>query len=93
MTTAEVVKQERMHIRVDAGVKHKLERAASYAHKSLSEFVLSQALASAEKVIKQYESITLTAEDCEVFMDALENPPPANERLRRAFAQHKARVK
>lgn len=93
MPVLEVTKQERMHIRVDANVKRKLERAAAYAHKSLSEFVLGQALTSAEKIIQEHESITLTEQDWDVFMDALENPPAPNERLRKAFALHKVHVK
>lgn len=82
-----------MHIRVDASVKHKLERAAFYMHKSLSEFVLGQALVSAEKIIQEHETIRLSEQDWEVFMNALENPPAPNERLRKAFALHKVHVK
>ena len=51
MANAETVKQERMHIRLDTLSKQKLERAAAYAHKSLSEFVLGQALHAADEVI------------------------------------------
>ena len=40
MANTETAKQERMHIRLDTPSKQKLERAAAYAHKSLSEFVL-----------------------------------------------------
>ena len=44
MARTDTAKRERMHIRLDALSKQKLERAAIYAHKSMSEFVLSQAL-------------------------------------------------
>lgn len=93
MPVLEATKQERMHIRVDVTVKRKLERAASYMHKSLSEFVLGQALVSAEKIIQEHETITLSERDWDVFMDALDNPPQPNERLRKAFALHQAHVK
>lgn len=86
-------KQERMHIRLDIHLKRKLERAASYTHKTVSEFVLGQALASAERIIQAHESMTLTERDWDVFMDALDNPPLPNARLRKAFALHKAHVK
>ncbi|MDJ0862967.1 MAG: DUF1778 domain-containing protein [Gammaproteobacteria bacterium] len=36
---------------MDARPKQMLERAVAYAHKSLSEFVLGQALHAAEEVI------------------------------------------
>ena len=79
-----------MHIRLDSCSKQKLERAAVYTHKSLSEFVLSQALAAAEEIIRQHETLTLNEMDWEVFLDALENPPHPNDRLKKAFAKHQA---
>ena len=93
MPVLDATKQERMHIRVDVAIKRKLERAASYTHKSLSEFVLGQALVSAEKIIQEHEILTLSERDWEVFMDALDNPPSPNERLRKAFTLHKTHVK
>jgi uncharacterized protein (DUF1778 family) len=92
MATTETIKQERMHIRLDASSKQKLERAATYAHKSLSEFVLGQALNAADEVIHEHETLNLKQADWEVFLDALENPPKPNTRLKRAFAQHKQHV-
>ena len=86
------IKQERMYIRLDAIAKQTLEKAAQFSHKSLSEFVLSYALASADKVISEHEKITLNQEDFSVFLDALENPPKANEALKQAFDLHKTSV-
>ena len=92
MANADTVKQERMHIRLDSLSKQKLERAATYAHKSLSEFVLGQALHAADEVIHEHETLTLNEADWEVFLDALENPPKPNTKLKQAFAEHKKRV-
>ena len=92
MANAETVKQERMHIRVDALSKQKLERAAAYANKSLSEFVLGQALHAADEVIHEHETLTLIEADWELFLDALENPPSPSGKLKQAFAEHKKRV-
>jgi uncharacterized protein (DUF1778 family) len=92
MANADTVKQERMHIRLDALSKQKLERAATYAHKSLSEFVLGQALHAADEVILEHETLTLSEADWETFLDALESPPKPNEKLKQAFAEHKKRV-
>lgn len=92
MSGTDTAKQERMHIRLDALSKQKLERAASYAHKSLSEFVLAQALHAADEMIQEHEAMVLDAADWAVFLDALENPPKPTGRLRRALAEHKARV-
>ena len=93
MADTETVKQERMHIRLDTLSKMKLERAAAYAHKSLSEFVLGQALNAADEVIHENETLTLNQVDWEVFLDALENPPEPSTKLKQAFAEHKKRVR
>ena len=93
MATTETLKQERMHIRLDAPSKQKLERAAAHAHKSLSEFVLGEALNSADEVIREHETLTLNRADWEVFLNALENPPKPNNKLRQAFAKHRQQVK
>ncbi len=93
MTTTNTIKQERMHIRLDARSKQKLERAAAYAHKSLSEFILGQALSAADEIIQEHETLTLQPADWDVFLDALENPPAPNENLQRAFAKHRLRVR
>ncbi|MCP4043481.1 MAG: DUF1778 domain-containing protein [Gammaproteobacteria bacterium] len=92
MANTETVKQERMHIRLDTLSKLKLERAAVYAHKSLSEFVLGQALNAADEVIHDNETLTLNEADWEVFLDALENPPEPSTKLKQAFAEHEKRV-
>ena len=92
MANAETVKQERMHIRLDTLSKQKLERAAAYAHKSLSEFVLGEALHAADEVIHEHETLTLNEADWEIFLDALENPPKPSAKLKHAFAEHKKHV-
>lgn len=92
MSQAENVKQERMHIRLDQSSKRKLERAAAYAQKSLSEFVLKQALCAADEVIHEHETRTLTEADWEIFLEALEHPPKPNTKLKQAFAEHKKNI-
>ncbi len=86
-------KQARLHIRVDPPNKRLLERAAAHEHKSLSEFVLTEALQSAERVIRERERIVLSESDWNVFMDALETPPAPAAALRRAFRAHAKQVK
>ena len=48
MPTTETIKQERMHIRLDTLSKQKLEKAASYNHKKLSEFALENNISGLE---------------------------------------------
>jgi uncharacterized protein (DUF1778 family) len=92
MPTTETSKQERMHIRLDAVSKQKLEKAANYSHKKLSEFVLTQSLAAAENIINAHEHVTLSQTDWSLFLDALENPPARNAKLKDALALHQQSV-
>ena len=46
------VKRDRMHLRLDAKTKRTLERAAAYEETSVSDFVLANAVAAAERVIE-----------------------------------------
>ncbi|MDE2475548.1 MAG: DUF1778 domain-containing protein, partial [Alphaproteobacteria bacterium] len=58
MAQAARIKRDRMHLRVDAKTKRKLERAAAYQETSVSDFVLANAVAAAERVIDSREKIT-----------------------------------
>jgi uncharacterized protein (DUF1778 family) len=86
------VKRDRMHLRLDAKTKRKLERAAAYEETSVSDFVLANAVAAAERVIDSHEKITLPARDWDVFYDALISPPEPNEKLREAARRYRERV-
>jgi uncharacterized protein (DUF1778 family) len=93
MSRAVILKRDRMHLRLDAMTKRKLERAAAYEAKSVSDFVLANAVAAAERVIDAHEKITLSAADWEVFYDALINPPEPTEALKQAVRRHRERVR
>ncbi len=85
-------KEKRLNIRCDDHARELLDKAATYAHVSVSEFVLSHALASAEKVVQENESITLKPEDFRAFLAALDKPVKANPALKKAMKRHKERV-
>lgn len=82
------LKENRLNIRCDTYARQLLDKAAAYARVSVSEFVLSHALASAEQVVQQHESITLAPNDFEAFLAALEQPCEASPTLKRAFERH-----
>src|SRR5258708_9867537 len=75
------VKRDRMHLRIDASTKRKLERAAAYEQTSVTDFIMVNAVAAAERVIDAREKITLSPVDWEVFYDALINPPEPKRQL------------
>lgn len=83
------IKDDRLHVRLDAEAKRVLQRAANYRHKSVSQFVLATALEEAEKVIRENEAVTLSGADWKVFYDTLTKPPAPNAALRKAFAKYK----
>ena len=91
--TQATIKENRLNIRCDTYARQMLDKAAAYAHVSISEFVLTHALSSAELVIKEHESITLQPEDFQAFLAALDKPLQPNAALNRAFSRHNLQVK
>lgn len=85
---ATLAKDSRLHLRCDQEVKQLLDKAASYAHMGVSEFILRHAVDQAKSVVKEHESITLSLSDFDRFLDALDQPAPPNAALKRAFALH-----
>ncbi len=85
-------KECRLNIRCDGHARDLLDRAATYAHVSVSEFVLSHALASAEKVVQANECITLKPRDFQAFLTALDTPVKPNAALKKAFKAHAEKV-
>ena len=86
------VKESRLNIRCDVHARELLDKAATYAHVSVSEFVLSHALASAEKVVQANECITLKPKDFQAFLAALDTPAKPNSALKKAFKRHAKQV-
>ena len=81
-------KESRLNIRCDNRTRELLDRAATYTHVSVSEFVLANARASAEQVVQANESITLQPKDFEAFLAALDKPAKPNAALKRAVKRH-----
>lgn len=86
------VKRDRMHLRMDSKTKRKLQRAAAYEETSISDFVLGQAVAAADRVIEAHEKIMLSPADWDAFYNALINPPRPNKKLRSAVRLYHERV-
>lgn len=86
------IKKDRMQIRIDAHAKKIIERAAGYARKSVSEFVINHSLAAAERILEECEKITLPDDDWDALYEALVHPPEPNEALKTAYKKYR-RVK
>jgi uncharacterized protein (DUF1778 family) len=85
-------KKSRLKIRCSGQARELLDKAATYARFSVSEFVLSRALAAAEEVIQANQAITLRPEDFLAFLDALDGPHQPNPALERAFGRYAKQV-
>lgn len=92
MLTKTSLKRDRMHLRLDAATKRKLERAAAYAQKSVSDFVLSQAVEAANQVLKAHEHHVLSTADWESFCEALDRPPKPKRTLKQGFRWYRSKA-
>ncbi len=86
------LREERLGFRLDEPTKALIERAAQLERRKLTDFCTTALTEAARKTIAEHETLVLSERDREVFFDTLMNPPPSNERLERAFAQHDRRV-
>jgi uncharacterized protein (DUF1778 family) len=83
---------ERLNLRLKPAAKRRIEQAAAFAGKSVSSFIVSSALETAEQTIREHETMALSRRDAEVFLDAILNPPRSNAKLREAIDEHRRRV-
>lgn len=91
MTT--LTKDTRLHIRCDQEARRLLDKAAAYAHMSVSEFVLRNAVEQAQSVVQSHEAITLSQDDFMAFLNALDTPAGPAPALQQAFARHAKHVR
>ena len=86
------VKRDRLHLRLDTTSRHKLEQAAHFLNKTTSEFVLTQAVIAADKVIEMHgHTVTLSEAQWGLFCQALDNPPKPNSKLKQAARRYARR--
>ena len=83
---------ERLNLRLKRAAKRRIEQAAAFEGKTVSNFIVSSALATAERTIREHETIALSRRDAEVFLDALLAPPKPSAKLRKAIEEHRRSV-
>lgn len=84
--------------RIDVRISREQKELIKYASvlrgfKNLSEFIVFCINAEANKIIKENEIVIQTYEDKKIFMDAILNPPRANDKLKRAQLNHAKFIK
>lgn len=82
-------KAERLEARLSRKQKELIQHAADLAGRSLTDFILSASFDAANKVIREYEVITLTAQESENFVNALMSPSAPNLALQKAAKRYR----
>ena len=81
-----VVKQtERVSATIPLRVYEKLTEAAQVIGATLNQFLVQSALEKADQILEQERVIQMSKRDAKVFFDAVDNPPPINEKLLEAM--------
>ena len=79
---------EKIDLRVSPSAKRLLQSAAEAAGaRSVSEFVLTSALARAEETLPDRRRFILNAEQWQAFQEALDAPPRVHPRLARLMRE------
>ena len=92
MADTTTAKRERINLRLSHEAKQQIEHAAGIEGQTVSRFILSSALAHAEKTIRDHETLVLGRQDARVFFNAIANPPAPNDKLTTALNEHTRRI-
>ena len=79
------IKEKRIEFRVPDEAKKTIEDAARLLNVSLSSYILEVVLKQARLDLAQHENLVLSNKDRDNLMNALANPPEANEELKKLF--------
>ena len=89
MSQAARKKDERIDLRVDDSAKELIERAASIRGMSVSTFTLSSTLRAAREEISEFQKLSLSNRDRDLFVSAILTPARPNAALRAAMKPKK----
>lgn len=93
MPNEEPNRTARIEARIAPDALATVRRAAEIQGRSISDFVVAAAQAEAERTIETTQIIRLSVEDQRAFADAIINPPPPNDALKRAATAYRNLVK
>ena len=86
------LKEDKLNIRVNQKDKILIEKAAGILGLNASAFVLENALRAARRELANIETLALSRDDSQIFLQLLTNPPAPNKALKEIFAEYKKRV-
>lgn len=91
-STSGRTRAERLEARVTVEQKSLIERAAALQGRTVTDFVLMSVQDAARRAIEEHDRLALSIRDSEVFVDALLNPKPVNDRLRDTVRRYRERT-
>jgi len=83
------VKDPRITTRVTDEMHTLLGEAAALVGSTVNQFVVQSAYEKAKKIIEDDRFVFLSSQTSKKFIEALENPPKASDKLKAAFQAHK----
>ena len=83
------VKDPRITTRVTEDMYAPLSEAAALVGSTINQFVVQSSYEKAKKVIEDDRFVFLSSQASRKFIEALEKPPQANDKLKAAFQAHK----
>jgi uncharacterized protein (DUF1778 family) len=79
----------RLEARVNSEIKALWQKAADLEGVTLTDFVIASVQAAACRVIEQHQTLKLSVEDAEAFVEAILNPPQPSDALMAATLRYK----
>lgn len=79
----------RLEARISQETKDLIQKAADLEGRSLTDFVVSSVQSAAYQVIERHQTLKLSLEDSEAFVEAIFNPQQPNEALKLAALKYK----
>jgi uncharacterized protein (DUF1778 family) len=74
----------RLEARVNSEIKALWQKAADLEGVTLTDFVIASVQAAACRVIEQHQTLKLSREDAEAFVEAILHPPQPSDALKTA---------
>lgn len=80
-------KSERIEVRTTPTMKALLQRAATFSHKNVTEFLLEAGIHAAEEALVDRRVFRLDEAQWQKFQDALDRPVQSKPRLEKLLAE------
>ncbi len=80
--SSHTINDTRLEMRIPTSIKRTIEKAARLTGKTISSYAISELQVSAERDIREYETISLNNRERDRFLEVFSNPPKPNNSLK-----------